>query len=173
MSLRKAVFAMLFLFILEGTIMPWLIPEAWSARLVPHFTFVFVLYSALYGGRHTALILGLCFGFLQDIVYYGHMIGVHAFSMGLCGYLTGLLLERRRAPLIMALSVIGMGCLLYDGTAYMIYRVFEITHDLYAYALIQYMMPSMFLQLGFALAVYIPARRWFEGAAAAGVQEEE
>jgi rod shape-determining protein MreD len=173
MNLRLAVLVMLLLFIIEGTIMPWIIPELWLHRLVPHFTFVFVLYSALYTGRHTALMLGIAFGFLQDIVFYGHMLGVHSFAMGICGYLAGLLLERRRVPLMMALSVIGLGCLLYDSIVYLIYRAFEITHDLYAYAIMEYILPSLFLQLGFALLVYIPARRWFEGSSATKSSNEE
>jgi rod shape-determining protein MreD len=173
MNLKIAVSVMVALFMVESTLMPWVIPEVWSTRLVTHFTFVFILYSALYTSRHAGLLLGLAFGLLQDIVFYGHLLGVHAFAMGLCGYLAGLLLERRRAPMMMALSVIGMTCLLYDAVVFMIYRVFELTQEMYAYALIQYMMPSLFLQLGFALLVYIPARRWFEGTGTGKAQEEE
>ncbi|EXX85135.1 rod shape-determining protein MreD [Paenibacillus darwinianus] len=173
MNLRWAVLFMFLLFIVESTIVPWLIPDALYGRLVPHFVFVFVLYSALYTGRHTALMLGLFFGLLQDIVFYGNMLGVHAFSMGLGGYLTGLLLERKRSPLLMALSIIGFASLLYDSLVYLIYKVFRIAQEPYAYFLIDSIMPSLFLQLGFALAVYIPARRLFEGSGKPSAGQEE
>ncbi|HUC91293.1 MAG TPA: rod shape-determining protein MreD [Paenibacillus sp.] len=173
MNVRLAVFFMFLLFIVESTIIPWLIPDALYGRLVPQFVFVFVLYAALYTGRHTALMLGLSFGLLQDIVFYGDLLGVHAFAMGLCGYLTGLLLERRRSPLLLALSIIGFAGLLYNSVVYLIYKVFRITQEQYAYVLIDSIMPSLFLQIGFALAVYIPARRLFEGSGKPNAGQEE
>ncbi|MFS0727364.1 rod shape-determining protein MreD [Paenibacillus sp. 1P07SE] len=163
MRKRWVIPIMFLLFIVEGTIMPWLIPVDWLGRLVPQFTFVFVLYAAFYAGRHTALMLGVSFGLLQDLVYYGHLIGVHTFAMGLCGYLIGLLLAFKRIPMLTLLSIIGMTCLLYDSLIYSMYRVFRITQDTYVIALMNHIMPSLFLQLAFALVFYIPARRWFSG----------
>lgn len=174
MSLPKIIGVMLLIFLLEGSLVPWLIPSGWGHRIIPHFTYVCVLYSALYTTRHTALILGVSFGFLQDVVYYGHLLGVNALVMGLCAYLTGLLLEKRRSPLMMALSVIGMGCLAYDSAVYFVYKAFRVANEHYAWALLQHILPSLFLQLGFALAVYIPMRRWFTASMGpAGVDEEE
>ncbi|RXZ84537.1 rod shape-determining protein MreD [Paenibacillaceae bacterium] len=164
MRLRYIVMIMLLLFIIEGTIMPWIIPSQMSGRMVPEFTLIFVLFAALYTGRHVALLLGIAFGLLQDIVFYGHMIGVHSFAMGLCGYLFGLLLGQKRIPMLTVLSLIGIGCLFYDTTIHAIYRIFRITHASYNWVLMNHIVPSLFLQLAFALAVYIPARRWFAGA---------
>jgi rod shape-determining protein MreD len=173
MNMRIAVGCMFLLFIIETTIVPWLVPIEWYGRVVPHFAFIFVLYSALYTGRHAALVLGLSFGLLQDIVFYGHMLGVHTFAMGLCGYATGLLLERKRSPLLLALSVIGLASLLYDSVVYLIYRAFRVTSETYSYVLMDSILPSLFLQLGFALAVYIPARKLLEGAAKPVSEDEE
>lgn len=161
MRRRWVILIMLLLFIVEGSLMPWLIPADWLGRLVPQFTFVFVLYASLYAGRHAALMLGVSFGLLQDLVFYGHLIGVHAFAMGLCGYVVGLLLSFKRIPMLTVLSLIGMACLLYDSIIYAMYRVFRVTHDTYVLALMQHILPSLFLQLAFALAFYVPARRWF------------
>jgi rod shape-determining protein MreD len=173
MNMRIVVGSMFLLYIVETTIVPWLVPIEWYGRVVPHFAFILVLYSALYTGRHAALVLGLSFGLLQDIVFYGHMIGVHTFAMGLCGYVTGLLLERKRSPLLLALSVIGLACLLYDSVVYLIYRAFRVTGESYSYVLMDSILPSLFLQLGFALVVYIPARKLLEGAAKPISEDEE
>lgn len=162
MSMNRIIAFMLLLFMLEGALIPWLIPEGYGDRIIPHFIFVIVLYSALYGNRHQALLLGIGFGLLQDIVYYGHLIGGHTFIMGLIGYFTGVLLERRRPTVMMALTVIGFACILYDTTLFYIYKVFRITDVAYAWALLNHILPSLFLQLAFALAVYIPVRRIFE-----------
>lgn len=162
MSMNRIVGLMLLIFIIEGAIMPWIIPEGYGDRFIPHFIFVIVLYSALYGNRHQALLLGAGFGLLQDIVYYGHMIGGHFFIMGLIGYFTGVLLERKRATVMTALTVIGFACILYDTTLFYIYKVFRITDASYAWALLNHILPSLFLQLAFALACYVPIRLMFE-----------
>ncbi len=162
MSMNRVLLLMLLLFLLEGTVMPWLIPEGYGSRIIPHFVFVIVMYSALYGTRHRALLLGAGFGLLQDIIYYGHLIGANAFIMGLIGYFTGVWLERRRVTVMMAIAVIGFGCILYDTTLLYVYKVFRLSNASYAWALLEYILPSMFLQLVFALACYIPVRKIFE-----------
>ncbi|GGG20354.1 rod shape-determining protein MreD [Paenibacillus abyssi] len=163
MNLRWIIALMFLLFLIEGTIMPWLIPDEWTGRIIPQFIFVFVLYASFYAGRHTALLLGIGFGLLQDVVFYGHLIGVHSFAMGLCGYVIGLMFEHKRIPMLTALSLIGMACLLYDTVIYFIYRVFRMTNESYVWALMDHIMPSLFLQLAFSLVLYVPVRRWFEG----------
>ncbi|WP_028611824.1 rod shape-determining protein MreD [Paenibacillus harenae] len=173
MSMNRIILLMLLLFIIEGAIMPWIIPAGFGSRIIPHFVFVAVVFAALYSGRHRALLLGVSFGMLQDVVYFGHLIGAHAFIMGLIGYFTGMLLERRRATLMMAVSIIGMACILYDTAIFFIYRVFRITSETYAWALLEHILPSLFLQLAFALACYVPARRLFEAQTKANPETEE
>ena len=162
MSMNRIVVLMFFVFILEGALMPWLIPAGFGERIIPHFVFVFVLYSALYGNRHQALLLGVGFGLLQDIVFYGHLIGAHTFLMGLIGYFTGVLFTARKATLMMAVAVVGLACLLYDSTLLFIYKVFKISTADYAWALLHYILPSLFLQLVFMLLCYIPLRKMFQ-----------
>ena len=171
--MNRFVLCMLGLFMLEGTIVPWLIPGSLDGRLIPHFIFVIVLLSALYGNRHQALILGAGFGLLQDVVYYGNLMGAHFFIMGLTGYFTGVLLERKRVTIMMALSVIGFGCILYDTALYFIYNVFRITNTTYAWSLLHHILPSLFLQLAFALAFYVPVRRIFEARYKAAAENDE
>lgn len=162
MSLNRIIVTMLLLFVIEGAVMPWIIPAGFGHRIIPQFIFVTVIFSALYSGRHYALLLGVSFGLLQDVVYFGHLIGAHAFIMGLLGYFTGVLLERRRSTIMMAIAIIGFACILYDTVIFFIYKVFRITNESYAWALIDHILPSLFLQLAFALACYVPARRSFE-----------
>lgn len=173
MSINRIVLIMLLLFVLEGSLLPWLIPFGYGNRIIPHFVFVVVIFASMYSGRHRALMLGAGFGLLQDIVYYGHMLGPHTFMMGLIGYFAGILFERRRATILMALSIVGMACLLYDSALYFIYRIFRITNETYAWAVLQYILPSLFLQLGFALAFYVPIRRMFEAKLQGGAEKEE
>lgn len=172
MNAKWVVPLILLLFVLETTVVPWLIPESMYGRIAPHFVFVAALYAGLYAGRHAALVIGFVFGLLQDIVFYGHLLGVHTLLMGAIAYLTGLLLEGKRVPMLAALAVIGFGCFLYDATAYGIYRVFRVTHETFEFVLLHSILPSLFLQIGFALAVYVPARRLFEAKAKSTDEEE-
>lgn len=73
MNKRKLILILLLflLFILEGTLVPWLIPTAWQTRIAPHLVYVVILYFSVYENRHTGLILGLVFGMLHDIVFMG------------------------------------------------------------------------------------------------------
>lgn len=173
MTINRMIGLMILLFIVEGTIMPWIIPAGYGERIITHFSFVMVIYSAMYSGRHHALLFGIGFGLLQDIVYFGHLIGAHAFAMGLIGYFTGVLLERKRATIMMALSMIGIACLLYDTMIFFIYKAFRITNETYAWAVLDHILPSLFIQLAFALAVYVPARRMFESLTKIKTDEEE
>ncbi|WP_139990978.1 rod shape-determining protein MreD [Paenibacillus paridis] len=173
MSMNRIVLLMFLVFILEGTVMPWIIPAGFGHRIMPHFVFVIVIFSGLYSRRHLALLLGVSFGMLQDIVYFGHLLGINAFFMGLMGYFTGVLFERRRSTIMMAISVIGFACLLYDSVIYFIYSVFRITSESYAWALIDHILPSLFLQLAFALACYVPVRKLFEGQSKVTAENEE
>lgn len=173
MSMQRIVGVMLLFFLVEGTLFYWLVPSSMVDRIIPHFTLAFVLYASLYRGRHSALILGMAFGLLQDLAFYGRIIGVHSFTMGLVGYMTGLLMERRKSTLLMALTMIGISTLVCDTIVYFIYRVFRLTDQTFEWALYQHMIPSLFLQLLFSLAIYVPARRWFEGSFVAKKEEEE
>jgi rod shape-determining protein MreD len=173
MRLNRIILLMLLLFVIEGAVMPWIIPAGFGQRIIPHFVFVMVIFSGLYSRRHLALMLGISFGMLQDVVYFGHLLGVNAFIMGLMGYFTGVLLEHRRSTLMMAISIIGFACLLYDSVIYFIYKVFRITNESYAWALIDHILPSLFLQLAFALLCYVPVRKWFEGQSKVKAEKDE
>ncbi|WP_424768136.1 rod shape-determining protein MreD [Paenibacillus sp. sgz302251] len=173
MSMNRIILLMLLLFVIEGAVMPWIIPAGFGSRIIPHFIFVAVIFAALYSGRHRALLLGVSFGFLQDVVYFGHLMGANAFVMGLIGYFTGMLLERRRATLMMAISIIGFACIVYDTAIFFIYKVFRITSETYAWALLNHILPSLFLQLAFALVCYVPARRLFEGQSLVNPDKDE
>ncbi|MBW7476216.1 rod shape-determining protein MreD [Paenibacillus oenotherae] len=173
MSMQRIIVVMLLFFLSEGTIFYWLLPDSLTGRVVPHFILAFVLFAAIYRNRHTALILGLSFGLLQDLAFYGKIIGVHSFTMALVGYTTGLLMERRRSTMLMAMSMIVMSTLVYDTVVYFIYSVFKLTHGTFEWALLHHILPSLFLQIGFSLALYVPIRRWFESSGKKKSDEEE
>ncbi|MNV40436.1 Rod shape-determining protein MreD [compost metagenome] len=164
MNMRRSVLVLLLflLFILEGTILPWLIPDVWQMRIIPNLVFVVLLFVAVYHHRHTALILGLTFGLLHDVVFYGRILGAHSFAMGLSAYLIGLLFQIPRAPLPLMMTVILLGSLLEDRVLFGIYSVFNLNQEPYSWAILNHMLPTMLFHFAIALILYIPLRRQLE-----------
>ena len=160
-------------FVVQSTLIPWIVPEPYTDRIIPHFTLIIVMFAAMYHSRHSALLLGAGFGLLQDVVFRGHLLGLHAYTMGLIGYGIGLLLDRRRSTMMMALAVTVVGTLLYELAQFFVYDVFQFTMEPLQLALTGHILPSLFLQLAFALAIYIPMRRWFQGMARRRVAEDK
>jgi rod shape-determining protein MreD len=155
---------LLALFILEGTLLQWMIPSVWQSRVyvAPHFILVSVIYIGLYVNRHSALVYGLVFGLLQDFMYYSPMLGPISFAMGLTAYLAGLMHRRLHSNIVVSMLVIGAGNLFFDCMIYGLYRLFQITHLDLQWAFFHQMLPSMLINLLFALIVYVPVRKLFE-----------
>lgn len=75
--------------------------------------------------------------------------------------------------MLMALTMISLSTFVYDNVVFFIYQVFRLNHLDYDWALVSFMLPSVFLQLGFSLLIYVPARRWFENIGVKKSEEKE
>ncbi|SFK69823.1 rod shape-determining protein MreD [Paenibacillus sp. 1_12] len=166
---------LLALFILEGTILQWIIPSVWQSKIyvAPHFIVVIVIYIGLYVNRHTALIYGLIFGLLQDFIYYSPMLGPISFAMGLTGYLAGLMHRRLHSNIIVSMLVMALGNLFFDSMIYGLYKLFQINHLDLQWVFFHQMLPTMLINLLFALLVYVPVRKLFESMQTAKTDAEE
>lgn len=164
----KLLWLLLFVcFLIEGTLYHWLIPARWqeSAHVVPLFVLTVVVYASLYIHRHYALFLGLIFGLLQDVIFYGHMLGIHMFSYGLTGYLIGLLASGSRGSRMtftLTLSMVGASILIYESITYALYSLFQLADVSIIWFLWRQVVPTVLFNLLFALAVYIPLRKYLE-----------
>jgi len=162
-------------FLMEGTVLKWIIPPVWQGQVMvsTHFTLVIVLFISLYVNRHLALIHGLAFGLLHDIVYYGAtMIGTYSFTMGLVGYLTGLVSFRSRGSIVSSMLAITAGHFLFEAIIYGLYRLFQVTGQTPEWIFFHQMLPSVLINLLFALLLYVPLRKWLESMASESVKDE-
>ncbi|OAB38960.1 rod shape-determining protein MreD [Paenibacillus macquariensis subsp. defensor] len=164
MMMRRPVLILLLfiLFILEGTVVPWLIPDAWQTRIVPNLVYIVILFVSIYNHRHTALVLGIVFGLLHDVVFYGQIMGTYSFAMGLSAYLMGFIFQTPRAPMPIMMTVIILGSLLLDSTLYGIYTLFQMGHSSYDWALVHHILPDVFVHFVFGLIIYVPLRSQLE-----------
>ncbi|MHA0857068.1 rod shape-determining protein MreD [Paenibacillus sp. CMAA1364] len=164
MMMRRSVLLLLLfvLFILEGTVVPWLIPGAWQSRIVPNLVYVVILFVSVYHHRHTALVLGIVFGMLHDIVFYGQIMGTYSFAMGFSAYFMGFVFQIPRASMPIMMTIILLGSLLLDSTLFGIYSLFQLNHTTYDWALIHHILPNVFIHFVFGLIIYVPLRSQLE-----------
>lgn len=159
--------ALFALFVVEGTLMEWLLPPVWQSRVLvsPHFVLVGVLFVALFQSRYQALAFGLAFGFLQDFIYYGHALGVHSFSMGLAGYAVGLAFRGTTRGIVASLFAVVFGTFGYDALVFGIYRLFlGVVRLDFQWTFLHQMLPSTLFNTLVALILYVPARKWLDAA---------
>lgn len=163
---RYLLFVALFvLFLVEGTIVQWVLPASWqsSVMVTPHPVFVGVLLISLFQGRHQGLAYGLGFGLLQDFIYYGHALGVYSFSMGLVGYVFGLVFRSSAGGIVIGLIAAMLGSFAYDSLVHGIYLVFlRVVHLDYQWTFLHQILPSLLINGLVALLLYIPMRRLVE-----------
>ncbi|HAG00116.1 MULTISPECIES: rod shape-determining protein MreD [Paenibacillus] len=163
MARKQILILLLFvLFILQGTVFFWLTPSSLQLQIYPNFVLVAIFFVSIYYHRHTGLVLGLIFGMLHDIVYYGEMIGTYSFAMGISAYLLGLVFKAPRAPLPMMMTIVILGSLLFDSTLFGIYKVFRLNPTSYNWSLLHHMLPNLLVHFAFALAIYVPVRKQLE-----------
>lgn len=164
MTWRKQFLVLLLfiIFLIEGSVLPWFLPDAWIPHLMPNLVFVCVLFVAVYRHRYAGMALGAVFGMLHDIVYYGAMLGPYSFTMGFTAYVLGLIFQLPKAPLPVMLTVVMLGSFILDSMLFGIYTVFNFNEQTYDWALIQYIIPDLLFRLVFALIIYMPIRRQFD-----------
>ncbi|WP_309120370.1 rod shape-determining protein MreD [Paenibacillus sp.] len=155
---------LLFFFLLESSLLPWVTPLTWRSELsiYPKLVLISTVYISVFTNRHIGLAYGLAFGLLQDVQFYGHMIGVNAFAYGLAAYVAGLLIRPNLVSLFSVFLIQLSALLLYETSTYAIYRLFSVTDSDFGWMFVHGMLPSILISLFLALALYIPARKWLE-----------
>lgn len=155
---------MIVLFLIETTIFHWIIPLGWHQNLTfsPRFVLVVILLVALFMSRHFALVLGLVFGLLHDIMFYGYMIGPYAFGMGLVVYLVGLLFRGMTPNFFVTMAIVVASLFTFNLIDYSVYRLFMIIDYTFSWTFVHHILPSVLLNLLFVLIVYIPVRYMLE-----------
>lgn len=160
---KYAMFCLLFAgFILEGSLFPWFFPSSWLSHLSFRFVYVLILLISLQGKRHYTLALGLIFGFLYDVIYYGHMLGLYTFVMGIGCYGAGLYSGRLRPGFLGSIGLISIFLIFLELSVYSIYRLFQIHQESFLWTFVYQITPSILLNLFVAIIFYLPFRVWAE-----------
>lgn len=139
-------------------------PIEWRTGLsvYPKLVFICTIFISILTNRYAGGGFALAFGLLQDIQFYGHMIGVNAFAYALSAYMAGLLIRPHMVRLATVFLIQLASLLLYEIAVYAIYRLFSLTDTDFGWLFMRGMLPSILISLFLALALYVPARRWLE-----------
>ncbi|UFJ39054.1 rod shape-determining protein MreD [Brevibacillus humidisoli] len=148
---------LLVLFLLEGTVLQLLLPDTWGLtwEAVPRFVLVGVVLIGLFLNRRESLIYGMVFGFLHDVLY-NQIIGVHTLTMMVAGYFAGLallLFHRSLAVAFVTLTLVLFG---HEWLLYSLYRLFFPIDVDVQWMLRQQILPTVGLNLLFAVLIYFP-----------------
>ena len=166
---------LLLFFLFESALIPWITPTEWRSELsiYPKLVLIGTVYISVFTNRHIGGAYGLAFGMLQDVQFYGHMIGVNAFAYGIAAYVAGLLIRPNLVSLF-SVFLIQLSALLLNETAtYALYRLFSVTDADFGWTFVHGMLPSILISLFLALALYIPTRKWLESPRSERDSDEE
>ncbi|CCQ98442.1 putative Rod shape-determining protein MreD [[Clostridium] ultunense Esp] len=155
MKRLKLFLLLLLLFLLEGTVLPILIPSPLRNDLWihPHLVLILVVYISLYLGSKEGLLFGAVFGLFYDIAF-GSIFGLNLFIYTLLGSMihnvTGILHHN----LWLALTMSGIASLSLDLWLYGFHALFLLTDISPSYLFLREAFPNVLVNMGFALAVY-------------------
>lgn len=163
-----------FFFVFDGTVM-----QVFSAHwfgtpyvFVPRFTMVLILFIAVFLKRSTALLYGLIFGLMTDIVY-SDIIGVYFFSMAFTGYMIGSFAPLFRKGWASILSLGLLGIVLLEFQVYGLYTIIGIADVPLHPFLYTRLFPTLVLNAVFIVLMYSPMRKLFRAIEAANLQESD
>ncbi|WP_126427945.1 rod shape-determining protein MreD [Brevibacillus marinus] len=150
------VLTLLVLFLLEGTVLQ-LLPghsgPTWEA--VPRFVLVGVVLIGLFCNRREALIYGMVFGFLHDVLYH-EIIGIYTLTTMVAGYFAGLVLLLFHHSIAVALVTLTVVLFGHEWLLYSLFRLFSPIELDVQWMLRQQIIPTVALNLLFALLIYYP-----------------
>ncbi len=162
--MRYRLFLLYLLFIilllLEGTIFQVFLPMIFnnSFIVIPHIFFITFIFFAYYYGEYFGSLNGLTFGLLTDISF-GHVLGVHAFVLTIIGYVMGKMQRFFHLSFTLFLSIVMIFEFIYDLFIYFLYALFNITSISAEYALFYQIIPSIFINLLYAIIFYLPLNK--------------
>lgn len=147
------------LFIIEGTVLQVFSPDYWGMTviMIPRFVVVMLIFGALFLGRFQGLFMGILFGLLYDVVY-GSVLGVFGFSMALVGYFCGLTFRIFQQNIFLILCTVLIALILHEFLVYGVLLLIDFVQMDLSYFLFQRVIPTLVLNMIFAILVSYPAR---------------
>lgn len=161
-------FMLFFLLVCEGIALDLLPAVLTSAEIyiIPHWVLIFlILVSLFYDGEETfyAIIYGVCFGLLIDIVYTG-VLGVYMFVYPFSLYIVHLLKRILQTNLVMTLFNAMLAIIVTELLLLFIFSIVGIIDISRADFILTRLLPTLLANLLFLIPLYFlfrkPFRKW-------------
>lgn len=151
-----------FLFVLEGTVFQWLVPDMWGANwtVIPSLSFIVVMMVAAYFGPVQGLLYGALFGLLHDLTF-SHMIGGYLFSFAIVAYFSGQFIKQFQRHNVLIILTIVIGISVQITILYGLYRLFNVTQMELHWMVYRLLVPSVLANLVIAVLLLRPLKKWF------------
>lgn len=151
-----------FLFLLEGTVFQWLVPDMWGASwtVIPSLSLIVVIMVAIYFGPVHGLIYGAFFGLLHDLTF-GHMIGGYLFSFAIASYFSGQFIKQFQRHNVLVIFTILLGIIVQIMIVFGLYKLFNVTQMELQWMVVRLLLPSVIANLIMAVILLHPLKKWF------------
>lgn len=151
------------LFLLEGTVFQLLTLDYFGSAysIVPRFVLAIIILYSINHNRKKAMYTGLIFGLLYDIIY-GNPLGLYMAGMAAAGYFSGWIMQYFHQSFSLFFFIELIGISLFEIYVYGMLRLFHLVNIPIQWAIEHVLLPSIIVNILFAMIVYKPMKRWLE-----------
>ena len=154
------------LFILQGTLLVWLIPSAWQSSVIcytPFNTGIHFVYRTFSSSSYRINLWAFVRTYCTILTIMDRCSVYIPSGWGLPAIWPDLAQRRQPNLIFYNLLITGVGLLLFEFINYGINRLFKLIDIDLKFALTHYMLPSVLFNLLIALICYVPIRKLLEG----------
>lgn len=150
-----------FLFLLEGTLLQWLVPDSWGTTwtFVPALSFVAILLVAIFFDERRGLIYAALFGLMHDLAF-GLMLGAYTFSYVLITYYVSSVIKQFHQSNVFVVVTVVLGVILQVASVYGLFVLFGVTQMDWRLMLYRVLIPTAVFNLLFVLVMLQPLKVW-------------
>ncbi|AIC95170.1 rod shape-determining protein MreD [Shouchella lehensis] len=151
---------LVFLFILEGSLLPYMLANYTEATqyVVPRLVIMTIVLIGLYSGKQVALIYGLAFGFLYDVVFTNYL-GIYMFGFACLGYLSAVPLKAVKESALWAVLLCTIAVFLFEYFQYGLFYILSVTTMTGGDFLLDRLLPTLVLNSALAILLVLPFRK--------------
>lgn len=147
-----------FLLVTEGTAL-YLLPASLTSMeimIVPHWVFVFLVFVSLFydtNDTYYAIVYGVIFGLLIDIVYTG-VLGIYMFVYPVSLYCVHLFKRFFQTNLLMTIFLSSIGIVITELLLFVIFSFIGIVNIYGAHFIVQRLLPTILANILFLIPLY-------------------
>ncbi|GAF13366.1 rod shape-determining protein MreD [Bacillus sp. JCM 19046] len=148
------------LLVAEGSLLPYIMQNYTDATqfIIPRFSLMVIVLIGLYSGKQVALIYGLAFGLIYDVVYTNYL-GIYLFGFAFLGYLFSIPLKVVKESVLWAVLICISSVFLFEYYQYGLFYVLGVTDMSGSVFFTNRLVPTLIFNSAFAIILVLPFRK--------------